>query len=51
MVEEIDTTASEKLIEFCNSGIMMINKEVFFKNIKLIKTNKKKKEKVYNRYF
>ena len=33
----------------------MINKEVFFKNIKLIKTNKKKKEKfitdIFNIYF
>ena len=55
VVEEIETTASEKLIEFCNSGIMMINKDVFFKNIKLIKTNKKKKEKfitdIFNIYF
>ena len=55
VVEEIDTTASEKLIELCNSGIMMINKDVFFKNIKLIKSHKKKKEKfitdIFNIYF
>ena len=55
VVEEIDTIASEKLIEFCNSGIMMINKDIFFKNIKLINTNKKKKEKfitdIFNIYF
>ena len=55
VIEEIDTTTSERLIELCNSGIMMINKEVFFKNIKLIKINKKKKEKfitdIFNIYF
>ena len=25
VIEEIDTTKSEKLIELCNSGIMMVN--------------------------
>ena len=45
VVEEIDASISEKLIELCNSGIMMVNKSIFFKNIKLIKINKKKKER------
>ena len=55
VIEEIDATVPEKLIEFCNSGIMMINKDIFFKNSKLIRTNKKKKEKfitdIFNIYF
>ena len=45
VVEEIHTTKSEKLIELCNSGIMIVNKSIFFKNIKLIKFSKIKKEK------
>ena len=45
VVEEINTTTSEKLVELCNSGIMLIKKSVFFKNVKLIKYNKKKKER------
>ncbi|MDC6447947.1 bifunctional UDP-N-acetylglucosamine diphosphorylase/glucosamine-1-phosphate N-acetyltransferase GlmU [Alphaproteobacteria bacterium] len=45
VVEEINTTESEKLIELCNSGIMMVNKDIFYKKIKLIKVNKRKKEK------
>ena len=45
VVEEINTTTSEKLIELCNSGIMLIKKSIFFKNIKQIKYNKKKKER------
>jgi bifunctional UDP-N-acetylglucosamine pyrophosphorylase/glucosamine-1-phosphate N-acetyltransferase len=45
VVEEINTTTSEKLIELCNSGIMLTKKTIFFKNVKLIKYNKKKKER------
>ncbi|MDC0232874.1 bifunctional UDP-N-acetylglucosamine diphosphorylase/glucosamine-1-phosphate N-acetyltransferase GlmU [Pelagibacteraceae bacterium] len=45
VVEEIHATKSEKLIELCNSGIMIVNKSIFFKNIKLIKFSKIKKEK------
>lgn len=45
VVEEINTTASDKLIDLCNSGIMLIKKSIFFKNTKLIKYNKKKKER------
>jgi len=45
VIEEINTTISEKKIELCNSGIMLIKKSIFFKNIKLIKYNKKKKER------
>ena len=45
VVEEIHTTKSEKLIELCNSGIMIVNKSIFFKNIKLIQFSKIKKEK------
>ena len=45
VVEEIHTTKSEKLIELCNSGIMLVNKSIFFKNVKLIKFSKIKKEK------
>ena len=45
VIEEINTSDSEKLIELCNSGIMIIKKSIFFKNIKLIKYNKKKKER------
>ena len=55
VVEEINTTESEKLIELCNSGIMMVNKDIFYKKIKLIKVNKRKKEKfltdIFNIYF
>ena len=29
VVEEIHTSKSEKLIELCNSGIMMVNKSIF----------------------
>ncbi|MBD1147608.1 bifunctional UDP-N-acetylglucosamine diphosphorylase/glucosamine-1-phosphate N-acetyltransferase GlmU [Pelagibacterales bacterium SAG-MED31] len=45
VVEEINTTSSEKQINLCNSGIMLIKTSVFFNNVKLIKYNKKKKEK------
>ncbi len=45
VVEEIHTTKSQKLIELCNSGIMLVNKFIFFKNLKLIKFSKIKKEK------
>ncbi len=45
VVEEIHATKSEKLIDLCNSGIMIVNKSIFFKNIKLIKFSKIKKEK------
>ena len=47
VVEEIHTTKSEKLIELCNSGIMIVNKSIFFKNIKLIKSSKIKKKNIY----
>ena len=45
VVEEINTTTSEKQIDLCNSGIMLIKKSVFYNNVKLIKYNKKKKER------
>ena len=45
VVEEINASHDEKLIEFCNSGIMLVKKSIFYKNIKLIKFNKKKKER------
>ena len=45
VVEEIHTSKSEKLIELCNSGIMLVNKVIFFKLIKQIKFSKIKKER------
>ena len=45
VVEEIHTSKSEKLIELCNSGIMLVNKSIFFKLIKEIKFRKIKKER------
>ena len=45
VVEEIHTSKSEKLIELCNSGIMLVNKVIFFKLIQQIKFSKIKKEK------
>ena len=45
VVEEIHTSKSEKLIELCNSGIMLVNKSIFFKLIKQIKFRKIKKER------
>jgi len=45
VVEEINTTVNEKIIELCNSGIMLVKKSIFYKNIKFIKFNKKKKER------
>ena len=45
VVEEIHTSKSEKLIELCNSGIMLVNKSIFFKFIKQIKFRKIKKER------
>ncbi len=45
VVEEIHTTKSQKSINLCNSGIMLVKKSIFFKNIKLIKFSKIKKEK------
>ncbi len=45
VIEDINANKSEKLIKLCNSGIMLIKKSIFFKNIKLIKFNKKKKER------
>ena len=45
VVEEIHTSESEKLIELCNSGIMLVNKSIFFKLIKQIKFRKIKKER------
>ena len=45
VVEEIHTTKSQKLIELCNSGIMLVSKTIFFKNVKQIKFSKIKKEK------
>ena len=45
VVEEIHTTKYQKLIDICNSGIMLVNKSIFFKNVKLIKFSKIKKEK------
>ena len=55
VVEEIHTTNSEKLIEICNSGVMLVNKSIFFKLIKLIKFSKIKKERyltdIFDIYF
>jgi bifunctional UDP-N-acetylglucosamine pyrophosphorylase/glucosamine-1-phosphate N-acetyltransferase len=45
VVEEIHTTKYQKLIDICNSGIMIVNKSIFFKNVELIKFSKLKKEK------
>jgi len=45
VVEEIHTSKSEKLIELCNSGIMLVNKSIFFKLIQQIKFRKIKKER------
>ena len=45
VVEEIHTSKSEKLIELCNSGIMLVNKAIFFKLIQQIKFRKIKKER------
>ena len=45
VVEEINASTNEKLIELCNSGIMIVKKSIFFKNIKLIKYSKNKKER------
>lgn len=45
VVEEINTKTSEKLIKLCNSGIMLVNKSIFFNNVKLIKYNNKKNER------
>ena len=45
VVEEIHTSKSEKLIELCNSGIMLVNKVIFFKLIQQIKFSKVKKER------
>ena len=45
VVEEIHTSKSEKLIELCNSGIMLVNKSIFFKLIQQIKLRKIKKER------
>ena len=45
VVEEIHTSKSEKLIELCNSGIMLVNKVIFFKLIQQIKFSKIKKER------
>ncbi len=45
VVEEIHANTSDKLINLCNSGIMLVNKFIFFKNVKLIKFSKIKKEK------
>ncbi len=45
VVEEINAFPNEKLITLCNSGIMLLKKSIFFKNIKLIKFNKKKNER------
>jgi len=45
VIEEVNTSKSEKIINLCNSGIIMINKRIFFNNIKKINFNKKKKER------
>ena len=55
VVEEIHTSKSEKLIELCNSGIMLVNKSIFFKLIQQIKFRKIKKERyltdIFDIYF
>ncbi len=45
VIEEINANNEEKKITICNSGIMLVNSNVFFKNLYLIKINKINKEK------
>ena len=45
VVEEINASPNQKLIEICNSGIMLVKKSIFYKYIKFINFNKKKKER------
>ncbi len=55
VVEEIHTSKSEKLIQLCNSGIMLVKKSNFFNLIKLIKFSNIKKERyltdIFDIYF
>lgn len=45
IVEEINASTDQKNIKLCNSGVMICNSELLFKNINKIKDNNKKKEK------
>jgi len=45
VVEEIFASKEEKEIKICNSGVMLVNTNKFFNNLKLIKFNSIKKEK------
>ena len=45
VVEEINTNQDEKGITICNSGIMLVESNTFFKNLTSIQINKVKKEK------
>ena len=45
VVEELFASKKEKQIQTCNSGVMLVNKGIFFKNLKSIKFSKIKKEK------
>jgi len=55
VIEEINASNKDKKILLCNSGIMIANKNEFFKNLNLIKINKIKKEKniteLFNIYY
>ena len=45
IIEEINLETSQKNINLCNSGILLVNKKILFNNLKYIKENKLKKEK------
>ena len=45
VVEQIHLNKKQEKINICNSGIMICEKNIFFKNLNRIKTNKVKKEK------
>ena len=45
VVEEINANQDEKEIKICNSGIMLVDSNTFYRNLNSIKINKIKKEK------
>ena len=46
VVEEIHTSKSEKLIELCNSGIMLVNKSIFLNLLSKLNLEKLKKRDI-----
>ena len=46
VVEEIHTSKSEKLIELCNSGIMLVNKSIFLNLFNKLNLEKLKKRDI-----